>query len=168
MDLLTQKQAADHFGCTKQYINKLVKAGKLDLVDGKYIDLAAAALLIKKKNGHRLVGDQIPLPGLPELPPELQEISTDTDLDKLERIRTYEQAKKLIIENEMKLGNLIDKKTVLKTTFELARKTRDMILDIAPRVASLAVGLDQHEIEMLILDESKKSLALLEENVREK
>jgi hypothetical protein len=50
MRRLTQKQAADYFGFSKQYINKLVKQDRLKLVDGKFIDLDQASSTLQKKS----------------------------------------------------------------------------------------------------------------------
>ena len=43
--LMTQKEYAAHRGCSKQYVNQLVKQGRITLIDGKIDPVAADAAL---------------------------------------------------------------------------------------------------------------------------
>ena len=51
--LMTQKEYAAHRGCSKQYVNQLVKQGRIPLVDGRIDPNAADAALSRQRDPAR-------------------------------------------------------------------------------------------------------------------
>jgi phage terminase Nu1 subunit (DNA packaging protein) len=92
---------------------------------------------------------------------ELPELDVKSGRMNLERIKIYEQVRKLRIENEVKEGNLVNKKEMENIFFEIARQARDMLEAIPENVSPLLVSQDQHSIEQVLTAHLKKVLESL-------
>jgi hypothetical protein len=100
-----------------------------------------------------------------EINTEIPKLDIGADRNDLERIKVYEQTRKLRIENEIKKGKLIDKKETEDLFFEIARKIRDSLEMIAGNISSLLVGKNKHDIEQILTEHHKKVLQHLTEKI---
>ena len=63
------------------------------------------------------------------------------------------------LEYEQKLGSLVNLADVKKEVFELARNTRNLVLNIPPKIAAeLAAETDPHKVEKILAVELRKAL----------
>ncbi len=137
MALVTQTEYARHIGKSKQYVSKLVKKGKIPLVDGLIDpDMADVA---KKKNSDpsRVVGVEV----------DQDHSSFSAAKTKREIIRSqFEEMK--FKRHAGELVEVSDIESVLKDVF---RDLRDRILSIPTTVKGRLVGMtDEREIQLYL------------------
>ena len=175
-ELFTFQDYADRVQVSRAYLYKLIGKGKIQPVKRgkkKYIDATKADTVLKFQPAARQVPLKPKINGSKKkttnraeaLDPMATRPEQGMDILELERIKTYQQARKLQLENDVKDGLLVDASEAKKLFFETGRNIRDSILNIPARVAPLAVKKSQHEIEMLIMDELKKALSSLSNDI---
>jgi hypothetical protein len=157
--LMDQVQYAKHRGKTKQYINKLVKAGVLIMRGGK-IDVRASDQVLDDK----------PLPEIDEPPAARTMTTARTPEDGQQRttyaeartIRTVFQAKLARLDFETRQGKLIEAEGVRLRISEHVRALRDGLLGLPDRLAStLAAETDQRKVHVLLRTEITRELEAL-------
>jgi hypothetical protein len=157
--LMDQVQYARHRGKTKQYINKLVKAGAL-VMRGTKIDVRASDQVLDDK----------PLPEIEE-PPAARVVTSArpddgapqrTSYAEARTIRTVFQAKLARLDFETKQGKLIEADGVRQRISEHVRALRDGLLGLPDRLAStLAAETDQRKVHVLLKTELTRELEAL-------
>ncbi|MEW5729879.1 MAG: hypothetical protein AB1918_18765 [Pseudomonadota bacterium] len=167
--LMTQTEYAAHIGKTKQYVNKLVRQGRIALVDGKVDRDAADAALRGSADPARRLNE----------PAERHEVLDDDDapmprggdggmtFQKARTAREAYQAQLAKIELDKQRARLVDKAEVERQAFETGRLTRDRILALVPQIAGqLASMTDEREIAALLRERLKDVLLETARDVR--
>lgn len=153
MGFITQAEYARNKGLSKQYISKLVKQGKLQLVDGRIDEESADEILCLSDRGIKIDDDS--------------ENTQDLHKRYLKARLKFEEnrARILELEREEKEQSLIPVEEVKKTLFTKGRVVRDALLNVPDRVsAELASISDERQIHKILM---REITACLEELSRE-
>ena len=148
MALVTQSEYAKAKGVSKQYISKIVKQGKLQLVDGRIDEELADEILCLSDRVSKIDDDS----------------ENTQDLHKRywkARLKFEEnRARILELEREEKEQSLIPAEEVRKTLFTKGRMLRDAFLNIPDRVAAELAGIsDERQIHKILTREITDCLA---------
>jgi hypothetical protein len=178
MKLGGQRSLARELDCSASFINGLFKKNDPRIVKvGSKIDLdksiekfansnfgkkqkvarEAAQRVKKRKTKSKIknIDNAVALPKTGETIPELSEESTR---DELEKVKIFEQTRKLKLESDIKEGMLLDRQETKDELFKIFRITRDAIQSIPARVSGRLVGLEQFDIEMILKAEIDSAL----------
>jgi hypothetical protein len=141
-ELVSQYEWAKRSGFSKQYANRLVKAGKIRLVSGKVDIDEANATLASTKNPSRV-----------EMRRGVQNVSDLSTLLLKTRIKNeMEKGKILEAKAKAEVGELISVDEVRAAAYNKARVVRDNLLNIPDRVAAQLASIDDerkvHEVLM--------------------
>ena len=188
--LVSQTELAKINGFSKQYANKLVKSGTIQLIDGKIDIDAANAVLASSRNpsrqlqrsgqnqnsrqshtsnssiqnqsisGSRSFGLGSPGSGSPGAGLPVSDLST---LLLKTRIKNeMEKGKILEAKAKTELGELVSAEEVKTSAFNKARIVRDNILNLPDRLSStFASILDEKKIHEIFLEELRAALESL-------
>lgn len=167
--LMTQTEYAAHIGKTKQYVNKLVRQGRIALVDGKVDrDVADAALRGSADPARRLnepaergddmEDDDAPMP---------RGDGGGMTYQKARTAREAYQAQLAKIELDKQRGRLVDKADVERQAFETGRLTRDRILAMLAQVSGqLVTMIDEREIAAFLRSRANEVFSETTRDVR--
>ena len=141
-ELVSQYEWAKRSGFSKQYANRLVKAGRIRLVGGKVDIDEANATLASTKNPSRV-----------EMRRGVQNVSDLSTLLLKTRIKNeMEKGKILEAKAKAEVGELISVDEVRAAAYNKARIVRDNLLNIPDRVAAQLASIDDerkvHEVLM--------------------
>lgn len=141
---------------------KMVDAAQADPV-AKYYPAGRAVSKVNQKNGQKNKGTvkSQPVPAESELP----ELTPDASHDDLDKIKLYEQARKLRLDNDAKEKILINGDEARNTFFEVARNIRNAVEAVAPRITPIIVGMNAHDMEQELKKEMNKVLMNLSEEI---
>ncbi len=129
--LLSQKDYAAARGWSKQYVNQLIKKGRIQLMDGQIDPEQADRALGRTRDPSRVAAFRTDGMGEPDNAvsgPELDAARIHGSFAKARTVREHYRALKERLEYEQAAGNLISKAEVEDEHFTLARMTRDRIL----------------------------------------
>lgn len=170
-NLYTIADYAQRVGCSRTYIYKLEKQGRIKFHPGKKkVDAIEADPILKfreagretskvrQKNGGKRSKET---PSSDELP-ELSEKST---YDELDRIKLYEQARKLRLDNDKKEGTTTDKLEAKNIFFQAARDIRAACEALPARATSIIIGMNLHDTEQALKKEVNRILMNLSEDI---
>jgi hypothetical protein len=151
-ELVSQYEWAKRSGFSKQYANRLVKAGTIRLINGKVDIDEANAILASTKN-----------PSRQETRKGTQNVSDLSTLLLKTRIKNeMEKGKILEAKARAELGELVSVEEVKTTAYNKARVVRDNLLNIPDRVASQLASLDnEKKIHEILLNEIRSVLEAL-------
>jgi hypothetical protein len=155
-ELVGQYEWAKRSGFSKQYANRLVKAGRIRLINGKVDIDEAKATLARTKD-----------PSKPETRKGLQNVTDLSPLLLKTRIKNeMEKGKILEAKAKAEIGELVSVEEVRTSAFNKARIVRDNLLNIPDRVAShLASISDERKIHEVLLTEIRTVLEVLTKDV---
>jgi hypothetical protein len=156
MPLISQSEWARRQGFSKQYVSKLIRQGKIKLVNGMIDEETANSVLIKQRE--------------PYLPLQRKNNSVCEQRDDIHDLiaRTklkneIERGKLLEAKVKSEIGQLISAEKVRHAMFAKGRIIRDGILNVPDRVSSLLATISDasqiHEILMKELREVLEELA---------
>jgi phage terminase Nu1 subunit (DNA packaging protein) len=175
-ELLKIQEYADRVGVKRPYIYKLAKQEKIHFVIGedgkKRVDTSEADPILKfreagrevprrPQNNNKKTTSAISKQNESELP-ELKKSAKYSELDK---IKLYEQARKLRLENDIKEKKLIDAGEAKNLFFETARNIRNALEAIPPRITPVIVGMGAHDMEQELKKEVNRVLMSLSEEI---
>ena len=152
MALLSQSEFAKRQGWSRQYVAKLVKSGKIKLVNGK-VDEQAALSALKQQAEPATALRQAPArqEAFPATPTDSRQA---VDFVTARTMREAFKAKMAKMEYEEKSGKLTDAARVRDDAFQAARMVRDALLGIPDRLADvLAAETDPKKIRELLMNE---------------
>lgn len=151
-ELVSQYEWAKRSGFSKQYANRLVKAGTIPLVDGKVDIDEANGILASIRN-----------PNKPEMRRGKQNVSDLSTLLLKTRIKNeMEKGKLLEAKAKAEIGELVPAEEVRTSAFNKARIVRDNLLNIPDRVApQLASISNENKIHEILLNEIRMVLEAL-------
>jgi hypothetical protein len=158
-ELVSQYEWAKRSGFSKQYANRLVKAGTIRLINGKVDIDEANAILASTKN-----------PSRPEMRRGMQNVSDLSTLLLKTRIKNeMEKGRILEAKARAELGELVSVEEVKTTAYNKARVVRDNLLNIPDRLASQLASTDnEKKIHEVLLNEIRAVLeALTVENAED-
>jgi hypothetical protein len=179
MPLTTIAEYATTKGCSRALIYKLEKQKRIKfkkrkgkkLIDSDEVDKVLVNSESGKINGAKRKPSTVNNKKAEQTIPEVKDVkktsgkklSRGLNYNEIEKIRLYEQARKLEIDNQTKLGLLVNKKERDEQEFTENRKVRDALLTIPARVVGLIQGKTIHEQELIINEEIKLALTNLSE-----
>jgi hypothetical protein len=159
-ELVSQYEWAKRSGFSKQYANRLVKAGKIRLIGGKVDIDEANATLASTKNPSRVEMRKVegPLPGM-------QNVSDLSTLLLKTRIKNeMEKGKILEAKAKAEVGELVAVEEVRAAAFNKARIVRDNLLNIPDRIAAQLASIDdERKVHEILLAEIRAALQTLAE-----
>jgi hypothetical protein len=172
----TQKQLADMIGVNEKYVSRLIAKNDPRIIlvrNGKKrpkVNLTLSAKNYNDSPGPRKDKQKVTPPHLRnlnalEIAEEAQKAAEERNA--LEKKKLKEQHRKLKLENDIKEEKLVDAAQTKTVVFELARKTRDAMLQVPGRTASLCMNKSAHEIEIMLTEEIKKALFDLTKDLKE-
>lgn len=145
MALISQSEWARRQGFSKQYAAKLIKQGKITLIDGMIDEYTANAELENYRNIH--LPKQRKSQGTYFVQDDMHKLLMKTKLK-----NEIEKGKLLEARVKAETGELVPIDEVKKALFSKARIVRDGIFSIADRISSLLASIDDaaeiHEILM--------------------
>jgi hypothetical protein len=159
-ELVSQYEWAKRSGFSKQYANRLVKAGKIRLIGGKadVDEVNVNATLASTKNPSRVEMRKVegPLPGM-------QNVSDLSTLLLKTRIKNeMEKGKILEAEAKAEVGELVAVEEVRAAAFNKARVVRDNLLNIPDRIAAQLASIDdERKVHEILLAEIRGVLQTL-------
>ena len=152
MALLSQSEFAKRQGWSRQYVAKLVKSGKIKLVNGK-VDEQTALSTLKQQAEPATALRQTPArqDAFPATPTDSRQA---VDFVTARTMREAFKARMAKMEYEEKSGKLTDAARVRDDAFQAARMLRDALLGIPDRLADvLAAETDPKKIRELLMNE---------------
>jgi len=156
--LLSQKEYADARGWSKQYVNQLIKKGRILLVDGQIDPEQADRALCRTRDPTRSAAfrsDGMGEAGNAASGPELDAARIHGSFAKARTVREHYRALKERLDYEQAAGSLVSKSEVEDEHFTLARMTRDRLLggmhDIAGACAS-QFNIDEARVRELLTE----------------
>jgi phage terminase Nu1 subunit (DNA packaging protein) len=143
MSLISQSEWARRQGFSKQYVSKLIKQGKIKLVDGMIDETIANSALAKQRD------PSLPLQrkssGIREQRDDIHDLIARTKLK-----NEIERGKILEARAKAEIGELISAEKVRNAMFAKGRIIRDGMMNIPDRVSSLLATVNDaakiHEI----------------------
>ena len=160
---LTQAEFARQKGWTRQYVNKLVRQGRIPVKGGK-IDPVAAEKAIAELAEPATILRESPAPqshaaSSPGYPVDNRKA---VDFAAARTMREAFRAKMAKMEYEEKAGKLTDATKVREDAFRAGRIIRDALLGIPDRLADiLAAEQDPRQVRQCLQDELESALEQL-------
>ncbi|CUW39684.1 putative Terminase small subunit [Magnetospirillum sp. XM-1] len=156
--MMSQVEYAAHIGKTKQYVNKLVRLGKIPVQPDGKIDAAEADFALKRAaDPARSIGRADDGDGDDDPSDAAQPASSGggdgLSFTKARTAREAYQAKMAKLEYERQIGLWLPKQEVLDAMVASGRKIRqglDAVPSWADDLAALMPGVDQNEIRKLL------------------
>ena len=152
MALISQSEWARRQGFSKQYVGKLIKQGKIHLIDGMIDEYTANAELEMKRN--------IDLPrqrknhGSYFVQDDMHNLLIKTKLK-----NEIEKGKLIEAEVKEKLGELVSMAEVNRVFYAKAKAVRDGILNVPDRISALLASInDSVEIHKVLTKELRQVL----------
>jgi hypothetical protein len=158
MALISQSEWARRQGFSKQYVSKLIKQGKIKLMDGMINEEIANSVLMKQRD------PSLPLQrksdGIYEQRDDIYDLIARTKLkNEIERGRILEARAKA------EIGRLVSVEEVKKVAFARGRIIRDGLMNIPDRISSLlADENDAAKIHEILSKEIREVLEELSRN----
>lgn len=158
MSLISQSEWARRQGFSKQYVNNLIKSGKIKLVDGMIDEGTANSVLTKQRD------PSLPLRrnggGTYEQREDLHDLLIKTKLK-----NEIERGKILEARAKTEIGKLVSVDDVRKVAFARGRIIRDGIMNIPDRVSFLLATInDAARIHEILSKEIREVLEELSRN----
>jgi hypothetical protein len=158
MSLISQTEWAKRQGFSKQYVNKLLKNGKIKLIDGMIDEKSANSALQNQRD-----------PNLPIRRNGSSSYENQSDMHDL-LVKTklkneIERGKLLEAKVKTEIGQLVSLEDVKKVAFARGRIIRDSMLNIPDRISSLlATKNDAAKIHEILTKEIREVLEELSRN----
>ena len=138
-DRLTQTQYAKRRGWSKQYVNQLVKQGRITLIDGKIDPIAAGAALDRDRDPTRQADYRTDgmLPASPVVGTQ-QDASAriQGSFVKARTVREHFKALRERMDYEQAAGRLVDKQEVEDASFEAGMAVRECFAEAAREIGT--------------------------------
>ena len=163
MKLLSQSEFAKRQGWSRQYVGKLVRSGKIKLVNGKIDpDQAQAAIKAQSEPSTELRVKPKTDTTFPTAPTDSRQA---VDFVTARTMREAFKAKMAKMEYEEKAGKLTDASKVKAEAFRAGRIVRDALLGIPDRLSDvLAAEQDPVQVRQLLVNELEIILNELSDN----
>lgn len=160
-ELIPQAAYAKSKGVSRQAINKLVKQGKLVLIDGM-IDPAVADELLKQRVNPARSKTAAGGLGKGGLAGEMDPPQRTDDSSRFFRARADREeaaAARELLELEKLQGSLVELEQVERALFEASRMLRDLVLNVPKRRAGDLAGMtNAAEIEQALTTDLRRAL----------
>lgn len=158
-ELMTQAAYAASKKVSRQAINKLVKQGKLVLIEGKIDPAVADALLLERVDPARSK-TAAGLAGQDDKTPAPKRESDASRFYRAKADREEAEAERAQLELEKLRGDLLEREPIERALFEAGRMFRDQVLNVPKRIAGdLAAMTDAAAIEERLVAELRRALA---------
>lgn len=174
VELLTQKEYANQKGWSKQYVNQLVKKGRIPLQGGKINPAVADVALARDRDpAQDPAFKTAPITSEPPLGVafQLDPASNHGSFSKARTVREHFRALRERLEYEQQAGKLIPLEQVETAYFEAARDFRDAFQAAAVRIGQTLAGkfnLEEEEVVTITADEITTTLTELSRRFEEK
>lgn len=161
---LTQKQYARRRGWSKQYVNQLVKQGRIPLIDGMIDPVAADAALAQNRDPareRRFSTNGFSKDGAAPATASVSAGPTQGTFVKARTVREHYRALRERLEYEQLAGKVLPREEVQDAAFTIGRAVRDG-LDVAARrigeVVASKFGVNEAEAIDVVESEMRKTL----------
>ena len=172
--LLTQKEYTDRKGWSKQYVNQLVKKGRIPLQGGKIDPVVADAALARDRDPTRAPPfrtDSMTQATPPNAPGQPDPTGVHGSFAKARAVREHYRALREQLEYDRLVGKLTVVQEVEDAVFEAVRVIHDSLEGAAARIGNTIAGkfgLDERQVHDIITSEFRTSLQELSRQFREK
>ena len=172
--LLTQKEYADRKGWSKQYVNQLVKKGRIPLQGGKIDPVVADAALARDRDPTRAPPfrtDSMAQATPPNAPGQPDPAGLHGSFAKARAVREHYRALREQLEYDRLVGKLTVVQEVEDAVFEATRDIRDSFEGTAARIGNTIAGkfgLDERQVHDVITAEFRTTLQELSRRFTEK
>ncbi len=172
--LLTQKEYADRKGWSKQYVNQLVKKGRIPLQGGKIDPVVADAALARDRDPTRAPPfrtDSMAQATPPNAPGQPDPTGLHGSFSKARAVREHYRALRERLEYDRLVGKLVVLQEVEDAVFEATRDIRDSFEGAAARIGNTIAGkfgLDERQVHDIITSEVRTTLQELSRRYTEK
>lgn len=172
-ELLTQKQYAQRKGWSKQYVNQLVKKGRIPLQDGRINPASADAALARDRDPAQ--DRAFKAAPLARDAPQGESSQSDPpthhgSFSRARTVREHFRALRERLDYEYQSGKLVPAEQVETACFEAARNFRDSFGVAAIKIGQAIAGkykLDEQEVVAIMTAEVKTTLAELSRRFKE-
>ena len=177
INLISQAEYARRRGVAKSAVAKAVKEGRITLIDGK-IDPAVADIQWAQNTRARAdagrpaseqgsaMGEQLSASENPPQAPDSASAAKD-DYQALRVRREMAAVEREERENAKEAGQLVDRATARRGTFDAFRALRDDIMNAPQRAAARVVGMSEtREIEHVFVEELRKAFDIAEKRLQ--
>ena len=169
--LLTQKQFAEQRGWSKQYVNQLVKQGKVPLTNGLIDPAAADAALARNRDPSRQ--GRFRTDAMHQEADESKSAVPSGAPKSFVRARTVRENYRALREKAeygLMIGELVNYREVQTAAQDAGVATRDCIMALAPDIAAAiatALKVDATEVERLVRPLLKDALNKAADNLEQ-
>lgn len=172
--LLTQKEYADRKGWSKQYVNQLVKKGRIPLHGDKIDPVVADAALARDRDPTRAPPfrtDSMAQATTPNGPGQPDPTGLHGSFAKAWAVREHYRALRERLEYDRLVEKLVVVQEVEDAVFEATRDIRDSFEGAAARIGNTIAGkfgLDERQVHDIITSEFRTTLQELSRRYTEK
>jgi hypothetical protein len=172
--LLTQKEYARRRGWSKQYVNQLVKQGRIALTDGRIDPDAADAVLAGMRDPSR--GPQVHANGMPHATaPSPRNLGIDPapglqgTFNKARTVREHFRAMREKMEFEAATGELVRRGEIEEAAYEIGQVFREHMIRAAEPISTQIAdrfGVDPQEALAMVTSGIAQALQQLASQIR--
>jgi hypothetical protein len=161
MALISQSEWARRQGFSRQYVNKLIKEGKIKPIDGMIDEGVANSILTRQRDPNQPIRRNGG--GTYEERNDIHDLLVKTKLK-----NEIERGKILEARAKTELGQLVSVEEVKKVAFARGRIIRDGMLNIPDRISALLATInDASQIHEILTKEIREVLEELSRNTDE-
>ncbi len=170
-ELLTQKEYARRRGWSKQYVNQLVRQGRIPIRDGRIDPIIADAALARDRDparGRTFSTAPVAQPEPVGPPGQDPAARVQGSYAKARTLREHFRAMREKMDYEAAIGRLVEVAEVRDVAFEVGRRTRQEVASMAERIARALVAelkLDQAKALTIAREQARLALSALSENL---
>ena len=165
-ELVTQAEFARRLGVSRQYVNRLVRMGKLEL-EGKKLDAAKSIAVLERLRDparKRKADQEQPVD---ELGPDLEEEPDQPTFAEAKTMKEVYLARMARLKYEEEAGKLVPKADVESRAADIGMVVKQNLLSIPSRMMDeLAIESDPREINAILERELRQVLEQLAEELR--
>lgn len=171
MSTMSQSDFADVIGKSRQYVHKLVKAGKLPVAaDGRLDPEICKALLQQMKDPARVLaaGNKQDLSALLDDEPDDAAPVQKQTYNQAALIHKLAQGQMIQLQLRKESGELVEKADVEREAFDCSRIIRDRLMTLPQEMAGELVGMtDEAAIRLYLRNKLRDALMEASANVSE-
>lgn len=171
--IVSQADYARHRGKSRQYINRMVQAGRIPLEAGGLVDVAKAdAAMAATADPSRGAGGRhaMSVEGRsppPQAPPPAPVPRVVSDFERVKTADAMLQMKQREVRYRKEVGELVDREATIAEQFTAARRVRDAVMGIVPVISMRLVGIaDVADVRRILAEALREALMRTSGGVR--
>lgn len=168
-NLLTQKEYARRRGWSKQYVNQLVKQGRIELLNGRIDPVAADVALAGARDPSRgprfrMASEAVPSPGMGAHTRQTPGTGSEGTFVKARTVREHFRALRERMEFEAATGELVRRREVEDAAYEIGVMFREHMMRAAEAIGvqvANSFGLNERDVASVVNDGISQALRRL-------